>query len=376
MPARILILRSNPVHSDPRVDKIASTLGESGYDVQVLGWDYTGSYPTEETRPGYHLRRISYPVQFGRGLANLAHELGWQRRLFGWLMRHRGTFDILHACDFDTVLPALAIRRFYGKLLVYDIFDFYADMLRQTPGPVKAAIRRIDLWAINYADAVILADDSRVEQITGSRPRRCIVVYNSPPDQVSPDSSAISSPPGSLNIAYIGLLQRERGLFELLEVLKLHTEWHLDLGGSGSEEQALQQIAGGLSNVHLHKRLLHEQALALNAAADTLIATFDPAIPNHRYSSSNKLFEAMMLGKPILVARHTNMDRLVDAWQCGLVVEYGDLDSLALALGHLAEDPNLRRRLGQNARQAYEQQFNWKLMQARLLELYQSLAGA
>ena len=95
----------------------------------------------------------------------------WQAGLTRWLMDHRREYDIIHACDFDTILPALWCRQ-WGKVVIYDIFDFYADHLRATPEWVKFLIRRLDLALIHQADAVILADDSRKEQIVGAAPRR------------------------------------------------------------------------------------------------------------------------------------------------------------------------------------------------------------
>lgn len=375
MPARVLILRSNPVHSEPRVDKIAASLAAAGYPVRVLGWDFQGHHPAVEERSGYTLERIRLPVVFGRGLANVGHELRWQRRLLSWLRRERGSFDILHACDFDTVLPALAVARLHDKRLIYDIFDFYADMLRLTPAPVVNLLRAADLWAINRADGLILADDARWQQISGANPRRTAVIYNAPEDLLAGLPAAEDTPAGELRLAYIGLLQRERNLFELLEVLRRHPDWHLDLGGSGPEELSLVEVARSLPNVAWHGRLPYRQAMELNARADVLLAAFDPAIPNHRYSSSNKLFEAMMLSKAIVVARQTNMDRLVETHQCGLVIDYGQAGALETALVRLAQEPDFRRQCGQHGRRAFEQLYNWPLMQARLLGFYQEILG-
>lgn len=377
MPARVLILRSNPVAPEPRVDKIASTLGQAGYPVRVLGWDHSGNQPTFEQYENYHLERLALPVTFGRGLANLQHVVHWQRRLLAWLVRERENYDVLHACDFDTVLPAITAARLYRKRLIYDIFDFYADMLRLTPTAIVAAIRSAELWAINRADGLILADEARQQQISGSNPRRTTVIYNSPLDRLADLQGALidteKTTPAGLRLAYIGLLQRERGLFELLQVLERHPDWRLDFGGYGPELDELQQAAGQLPNVTWHGRIPHQQALELNARADALIATFDPAIPNNRYSSSNKLFEAMMLARPIVVARDTNMDRLVEAHNCGLVINYGSSQALEEALSRLAQEADLRRQWGRNGRRAYEQLYNWRLMQNRLLGFYREI---
>jgi glycosyltransferase involved in cell wall biosynthesis len=243
-------------------------------------------------------------------------------------------------------------------------------MLRKTPQMIKTVIRWMDLWAIEQADGVILADESRKEQIAGSQPKLLEVVYNSPQDQLESLEGQPGSQVGFLRVSYIGLLQYERGLFDLIEVISKHPDWMLDLGGSGPEKEIIRDRIRSCSNINWHGFIPHEKTLELNAAADVMIAIFDPAIPNNRYSSSNKLFEAMMLQKPIVVARNTNMDKIVENHDCGIIIEYGNLGALEAALHNLAQDPGLRQQLGENARLAYEQFFNWEEMQARLLNFY------
>jgi glycosyltransferase involved in cell wall biosynthesis len=374
--SRVLICRSNSLVSDPRVDKVARALAGAGYAVQLVGWDNSGALPLVEDCQGIRVERIRIIVKNTRGLGLVPYELRWQAALTFWLFRRRAAFDVIHACDFDTILPALLCKRIWGMRVVYDIFDFYADMLRATPGFLKRWIRFFELRAIDRSDAVILADDSRREQITGSHPQRIAVIYNSPEAIFERGSNPPTPLPQSdgLQIAYIGNLQVERGLLELLAVLARHPEWKLDLAGFGPDEIHIAAAAEKLPNVTWHGRIAYARALELNALADVMVATYSPAIPNHRFSSPNKLFEAMLLAKPIIVARDTNIDRIVQAEGCGLVVNYGDLPALEEVLVQLQHDPTLRQRLGEQGRKAYENSYAWSHMKIRLLKLYQDLA--
>jgi glycosyltransferase involved in cell wall biosynthesis len=132
--------------------------------------------------------------------------------------------------------------------------------------------------------------------------------------------------------------------------------WNLDLAGFGGDQDQILAAATRLPNVQWHGRIPYDQALELSRTADVLFATYDPSIPNHRYSSPNKVFEAMMLGKPIIVARNTNMDRMIEQADCGMVVEYGDVAGLEAALVRLCKDEGLHKRLARNARLAYMRQ--------------------
>ena len=375
-PARIVICRSNPVAPDPRVEKHVQTLLEAGYRVTVVGWDRSASLAKRETREGYEIHRIPVAANYGAGMGNLFKLLAWQIRLLAWLFTHRRDFDGIHACDFDTVLPGMAVRLAFGKKLVYDIFDFYPDHLRNVPRWVKNFIRQVDYRIINRADAVILVDDFRREQIKGTFPKRLAILYNSPADTRCPSGDFEPSPPGRLRLAYIGLFQRERSLLEMLSILERHTEWSLEMAGFGGDEQEIYAAGRELPNVHWHGTIPYTRALEISSQADVLFAIYDPAIPNHRYSSPNKLFEAMMLGKPILVARDTNMDRIISKNDCGIVVTYGQLAELEDALRQLAENPALRQRLGENARRAYETLYNWDIMKSRLIALYAQVLRA
>ena len=371
---RIAFCRSNPIAPDPRVEKEARALRQAGHEVVVVGWDRTGELPIDEKLDQVSITRLPIKARFGRGLMNLPQLLRWQWRLLKWLVHNRGAYDVIHACDFDTILPALWLKRWAGKQVVYDIFDFYADHLRATPDSIKELIRRVDFAAINHADAIILVDDSRKGQIAGTRPKRLEVIYNSPEDVLG---SFIENPnprvDGDLHLAYVGLLQVERGLFELLEVLKAHPRWTLDLAGFGGDQARILEQAAGMPNVTWHGRISYAAALELSCHADALIATYDPAIPNHRFSSPNKIFEAMMLAKPVIVACNTNMDRIITEENCGLVIPYGDRDALERALIRLSAEPDLRQNLGKNARQAYETVYSWDHMRSRLLGLYEKI---
>jgi len=367
---RILICRSNPVAPDPRVEKEARALMEAGHTLQVLAWDRTARLPSQEKQDGMTIRRLAIRAEFGQGLGNLPALLRWQWGMAKWLIQNTRQYDVLHACDFDTVLPCIMMKLFWGKPLVYDIFDFYAEHLRRTPERVKSIIRSIDFKAIEYADAVILVDESRREQIKGTNPGRLYIVYNSPEDMQYQKQDFIPSPKGKLILTYVGLLQYERGLLETLNVIKKYPDWTLEMAGFGGDENAISILCRDILNVNLYGRISYDKALEMTLKADVLFATYDPSIPNHRYSSPNKLFEAMMVGKPIIVARDTNMDRIVSEHDCGIVVTYGNETELEEALLKLANDPTLRKRLGRNARKAYETNYSWNIMKSRLIELY------
>ncbi len=370
---RILFCRSNPIAPDPRVEKEARALAGDGHQVAVLGWDRSGELPEREEDADFQVFRLRIKAGYANGIGNLPQLLKWELGLMRWLIVHRKEYDAIHACDFDTILPCLFAKWIFKKKVIYDIFDFYADHLRRTPQIIIRIIRSVDLWAIGQADAVIIVDDARVKQIEDSSPRKLIVVYNSPEDQPAVEyEENFFSPSSKLKLTYVGLLQVERGLFEMLAVLKKHPEWELNLAGFGGDETQLVSMAKDMPNVHWHGRVSYHKAMQLSQAADVLFATYDPSILNHTYSSPNKIFEAMMLGKPLIAAQNTNIDKIIENYQNGIVIEYGNIRSLEITLLVL-ENTAKRDQMGKNSRRAYDEKYGWKEMKRKLTALYMSL---
>ncbi len=359
---------------DPRVEREAAALGRAGYRVTVLAWDRSGELPVREARAHFDIVRIPLPAPYGEVLRGIPALLRWHVALTRRLLRRRGRLAVVHACDFDTVLPAVALKRTCGWKVVYDVFDAYADMHVGLPGAVREAIRLWDRWAARRVDAVILPDPSRLATFGAVHLPRVEVVRNSPEDRFGGEPPVEPPAGGPFRIAYVGVLAKERGLRQLLGVVSRHRGWELDLAGFGREEAEIRRAALRHANVRFHGRVSYERALELAASAHAMVATYDPAVPNHRFSSPNKLYEAALLGKPLIVAQGTGVDREVTACGLGFAVPYGDLDALEGALeavGRWTEEE--RRTFSEQARRVYRSRFAWSIMEQRLVRLYTEL---
>src|SRR5437867_650721 len=100
---------------------------------------------------------------------------------------------------------------------------------------------------------------------------------------------------------------------------------------------------------------------------------YDTEVPGNRLASPNKLFEAMMFGKPVIASADTRMAEVVREEGCGLVVPYGDSSALRGAIERLMLSPGDAEGMGARGRKAYEAKYNWRAMERRLLEAYGEL---
>ncbi len=366
----IIFLRSIPVAPYPRLEKAAEALYKTKkYKITVLAWDREGGHKKIEKKPYGIIKRFKLIASYGRWKF-FAKLFIWQVYEFFWLLFHK--YDAIHAFGLDTYWPAILVAKIRRKKIIYDIHDFYADMISDSaPKWMLKIIKNFDLWLIGFADATIIADDSRKEQIQGSKPKKLIVTYNAP--DINPGKISAKPRSKKTTIFYGGLMAKQRGLSEMIEAIKNNKNYEFVIGGFGPDEEYYKKEIKNYSNIKFLGKLDYDDLLGFTKSADILFATYDPKILNHKYSSPNKLFEAMALEKPIIVSNDSSMAKIVKKEKCGLIIKYGDILEIRKTLEKLRKNSNLRKKLGQNGKKAYLNKYHWDIMAEKIRKFYQEL---
>ncbi|UTB33115.1 MAG: glycosyltransferase [Methanobacterium sp. ERen5] len=174
-------------------------------------------------------------------------------------------------------------------------------------------------------------------------------------------------------IFYAGLLDKSRGLKYIVDVVKELEFTKLIIAGNGNYKHVIENESELNKNINYLGWLNHNDVIEMSHHIDILFAFYDPTIPNNKYASPNKLFESMMCGKPIIINSETSASKIVQNENCGITVEYGNVEDIKNALIQLQESQDLREKQGNNGRKAYETKYSWKIMEKRLLNAYKDL---
>ena len=366
MAPRVVFLRSkSPAGIEPRILKEASTLAGAGYEVHVVLWDRMQSFPAEETRDGIHIHRYRRPAPEGQ--LGLAWRLPWW-----WLYAARRAAslrpDVIHAIDFDTAWPALVAARLTRASLVYDIFDFYSEMiLLALPPALRRYLARAERRMIERADLVVLPDIRRQEQFGGARPKRLVEILNVPEDR-----RIAAEPARDFTVFYGGMIAKDRGLVDLLAACEATGAKFIVAGHGPDEASLLPELESSPVCLYLGT-VPYEEVLRQTAACHVVAALYDPAIPNNRLAAPNKLFDAMMFAKPVVISDGISAAEVVRNVGCGIVVPYADRAALQSALERFMLDSAACDAMGARGRAAFESRFNWRAMATRLLQAYAEL---
>src|SRR5207249_3217639 len=105
----------------------------------------------------------------------------WQ--LFVLFHLLKGNYEIIHACDLDTLIPAILAKLIRRVKLCYTIFDVYADNLPdQTPNALRAFVASVERRATHLADFLFVVNEFQLDQLRLRRSERLECIYNTPED--------------------------------------------------------------------------------------------------------------------------------------------------------------------------------------------------
>jgi glycosyltransferase involved in cell wall biosynthesis len=119
-------------------------------------------------------------------------------------------------------------------------------------------------------------------------------------------------------------------------------------------------------------------------AADVVYYGLRSDFPNNRFSSPNALYSALAAGRPLLTTDVGEISQVVRKEGCGLILPQPGATgcsmaaAYATAIGQALEElrvPEVRAAMAARARCAGEGVYNWRVAEARLLDLYRQLWG-
>jgi len=88
------------------------------------------------------------------------------------------------------------------------------------------------------------------------------------------------------------------------------------------------------------------------------------------------IIEAMACGKPVIASKAGGPEEIIVDGENGLFHTPGDAKSLADGIMRLAENPELRKKLGENGRKTVEEKFNSAHLAERILPIYEEVLAS
>jgi glycosyltransferase involved in cell wall biosynthesis len=368
----IIVRTANSIIYDPRVRKIIGSLRKK-YSISALGWnrelvsqDKINNYISKVEL--FNLKTSFWKPSLVRILIRLLIFFPpfwlW---VFTKLLASRP--KVVHACDLDAVLPCYIYKTIFRKKLVFDVFDRYA--MTFIPSKLKtfySVVNFSEEFFSEKADVLITVSD-KVMKTFQRKPKLPVTIMNCPEDYPSSKTLSEKYKTGIHRLVYTGAIKQGRALENMILVIKDLDNIELIVAGPVIDKELFQQMLA-IPNMKYAGYLDPRDAIDLEASANVMIALYDPDVTWNSITVPNKIFEAMMCGIPVI----SNVCQdLINELECGIVVDYHNVDQIRETIIKLNDNPGLRKRLGDNGRKAFLEKYNWNVMEQRLYKVYEDL---
>jgi glycosyltransferase involved in cell wall biosynthesis len=172
------------------------------------------------------------------------------------------------------------------------------------------------------------------------------------------------------HFVFLGRITPEKGLIWLLRALaEVKVPFHMDIAGSGNQEQTIHHLAERLElvkRVTFHGWVKEEQAIQLIQKARALV------FPSVWHEPAGLIsLEAAAAGRAIIASEVGGIPEYASRLQNALLVPPNDVHGLARSIEQLATDWSLAKLMGVEGRKMAEKHFLLEKHTQELMRLYE-----
>lgn len=263
--------------------------------------------------------------------------------------------------NFDVAVIFYLSSFITNSTYIYEIHDAFS-LSYNLPKWLKKYINLIDKKIMQKADLVIHVDENRIVDKNHNN----VIIYNSPLDYFE---NGFEDRVLSHTFAVIGNISETRGALSIYKFAKEYPNVSFLVVGKFYDHYLKNDFIS-LKNVIYHEYLPQSELFHLMLECCGIFSLYNPQLEINRLAASNKVYDAMMLGIPVITNPEVANSKFILENKLGFVINY-NYDKTWKFL--MEEDFVLKSlKLGKNGRLLYEQKFEFeKLVKEKLIKKLQ-----
>lgn len=266
--------------------------------------------------------------------------------------------DIVHTTTSGSIgsFRDIIIGRFCKRRKIKSIIHCHYGNISEVLSH-KGFIRFLTLMALSYYDQIWVLDTISLNYLNNIQQFKGKVKLN--PNSIVVKENIILFPKEFKEIAFIGNLIPDKGLFELVEAIKnvkYNVRLHIVGGGNLKVINRLKTIAGSELNskIIIHGRLSNKDAVSFMESIDIV------ALPTYMRAEAFpiSILEAMSLGKIVISTKRAAIQDMLtglDGLPCGIIVREQNIKDITNAIIWCIENPQKANTI---CRRAYEKVYH------------------
>ena len=359
-------------NEDIRVYREAMALINEGHEVTVFCWarrleKYETKWKAE--KDGIKVVRIFEDLKGGFFSKSKSFKKAL-KKLEEKIVEYEPT--IVHAHDLEVLDVAINVKNKLGSKIIFDSHEDWPMMEKVQNWFIGKYYEIKQKKLIGKVDALLTVSDELALRLGGGT-----VLYNSEllktvNEPVLHDRFGLDG----IVAGYIGGLRRPI-LEEILEAAsKVNALSVLIVGGPPKGQSGYTNMIEELEELAIEKGanakftgpLPYSMMNECYAACDILMVGHYVDERMRGYALPKKLLDSMAYKVPVIVGPYEARQKIVERYECGLVTE-----DWADALSTLANDKELRKKMGENGYKAFKMNYSWELQEKKMLEVYGEL---
>jgi len=358
----VLFISTSYAEYDRRLQRIMNTL---------ISNDYKVSWISRVKNPKFSFRSVThfYIDTFSKNgpLFYLEYNIR------AWIKSRSIPSDIVTAVDLDTIITSFYASKSRENKFVFDAHEYFSEVPELIGKSWKKKIW--EFLANKYIPKVDLAYTvgSELADLFSNLYKVPFSIVRNVPSIL--DTEVTKEMSYNKDIIYLGVLNKGRGLEQMVEALELLPEqYRLTLLGDGDIMDELQTL---VKDKNLQNRVNFKgwvdpfQIRQILQSAWCGINLLDNNSLSYYYSLANKYFDYLHAGLPIIANKFPEYISLNALMETSILIEKLDSQHIKNAILSL-EDEHAYNRLKENTKEA-RSLWNWEREAEKLLDLYTSL---
>ncbi|SUK06233.1 capsular polysaccharide synthesis enzyme Cap5I [Staphylococcus agnetis] len=366
---KILNIVSSNVVQDPRVLKQVETIKSVTDTYLILGKNDARATKNRLEKVDYHLKLLGENIDDSRLITKIMNRIKFAFNVSKEIRKYQP--DVIHANDFD-VLFMVFLSGYRKAKVIYDAHEIYAknaNVNRFTL--ISSIVQLIEKQMIRHIDGFITVSHAAKGYYEDKNyPMTPQVVTNAP---ILTDVSLDQNKHETFEVAYQGQIVADRGYDEFIHAAKIEKNTRFVIRGFGPLENHLKEIKEKerITNCVFDSAVEVSELIPKLTESHIGVILTKPVSINFEYTVSNKIFECIHAGLPVILSPVKEHVYLNDKYNFGIVIEEVTPENIAQAVRALKSDHSLYQTLRNNAIQAAHQ-LNWQKESEKLKALYVS----
>ncbi len=231
-------------------------------------------------------------------------------------------------------------------------------------------------YSIYFSDFVICQSAFWKNYVDGLNPKFCDkskIIYNGIKSALKPEFVKRPSSKNEFSILYIGWLENNKGILDLIEAIQYLEDFHtgiftINILGKGTHEGKIKAIIQKYPDLKIH----YQGWQSGNDKTWFFQNSHCLVIPSYYEGFPNVILEAMNSYLPVIATNTTSIPEILDNGNCGLLYNAGNREELIKCILQVKNFPKEAESRARKAKERVKNKFDIEISKRQLKEVLKS----